>query len=445
MKILSKTLFGRILLSFALTFLLVLGILGLILSLGYRQSTQVWAESRISTIRTIAETYFSQELSLGNDLEGFSGEPRLIEGITQDIPVFLYNQQQTLIATNRGTSRHRGFGLDNLMPVLMQGELVGFFAAGSTQFRNDASNQLFLDALINALLAGALSSLVIALAAGAFFSKSLVRPAGLVNFGIERFAQGDFSHRIPVVGTEEIAGIAASANALAQRLQEEQDIRAQWAQDITHDMRTPIASIRARLEAFLDGVFEPSSERLQSLLDELSRIEGLISDLEELTRLETPELRLDLTIIDLPSFGQMIEEQFTAQATAQGKQLHLAGPEIQLLADESLVHRAMSNLITNALQYSFPQAPIRVSWGSIEDKSIYFSVCNQGPAIEGDELQRIFARLYRGNSGRTTQGSGLGLTITAQILKLHHGEVQVTSTQEETCFRLLFPLTPPTS
>ena len=431
-----KTLFARIVLSFTLTLVMLVSVLGTVLFIGYHRSTAIWSESRIGAIQTYAEEFFLDFAGLQRP-----SEPIPVENFTMDVPLFLYDINRVLVATNRGTSRHRGQGTENLEPVYIDSRLAGYYAAGTTQFRNDASNVAFLNTLVSALVFGSIAALLIGIGAGIFLSRSLVKPANLVSEGIDTFARGNLAHRIPETGTREIARIAQAANIMAQRLSREREIRSQWAQDITHDLRTPVASIKVRLEAFLDGVFEPTSERIKSVQEELGRMEDLIADLEELTRLETPELVLDIQPIDLASFMDSLEKRFASQSQARNLTIQCSGPKLLIHGDEPLLYRAVSNLVSNAVSYSFTHTVIAIQWGQTSPKEYQISVSNTGPVLTEEQQEKIFTRLYRTDNGRTSPGSGLGLTITQQIVTLHGGTITVKSSSSAgTVFSLTLPV-----
>jgi len=422
-----RTLFTRIVFSFALTLVVLLGILAGALLLGYQRSNVAWTESRIGYVRDYARTYFSQV----SPPTGEPGQPYFLEDANGEVPIFLYDLQKNLVATNRDVGTRRLNYHENLVEVWNQGELVGYFGAGMIQFRNDGSNEVFVTVLFRALFAGALSALILGLGAAVVLSRSLVRPANLVSEGIDLFAQGKLTHRIPEEGTTEILAIARSANIMAARLSRERELRAQWAQDITHDLRTPLASVKARIEAFADGVVAPNPARLSSILEELTRIEDLVTDLEELTRLETPEIALDLQQISLLSLAGSLRERFSAEAQTRGLGLAFQDSgDVVVQADESLLYRALSNLISNALRYSHDHTTIEVRWKA-EGQAARIEVKNHGPVLSPQEQEKVFSRLYRGDFARTTRGTGLGLTITQQIAHLHQGSVTVRSSVEE--------------
>ena len=422
-----RSMFRRTFGAFVLSFAVLLVVLGGALVVGYRHSLATWTERRGLMVETAVRSI------LNGAAPGDAGLP-------QDVPVFVYDSGGTLIASNRGGGWRRDTDQWERHQLRSGSEVLGYYEVGPTAFRNDAANRALTRSLTRTAAAGAVAALAVAVFAAWRFARSLSRPAARVAAGIDSIAHGRQMETIPVQGAEEISRIARAANMLGKRLRDERQLRSQWAQDVTHDLRTPIASVRAQLEAIADGVYVASPDRIGGTLRELARIEALIADLDELMRLEAPEVRIDAGAVCVEDLARTMQQRFEHELAR--KQLHLE-PDLQvpqIRGDEALLDRAVSNVVGNALRHSPPGSCVRLTVRSAGDGRSEILVQNEGPPIPAEELPHLFDRLFRGEYARNTPGTGLGLTIARRVAALHGGTLDITSTAEDgTTARMVLP------
>jgi two-component system sensor histidine kinase BaeS len=298
------------------------------------------------------------------------------------------------------------------------------------RFENDAANSRFLSSLRLTIGLGLALAVIIAVCFALLFSRSLSAPAILLARGLDRLSHGDLSVRVPERGAREIAGIASSANRLAEQLQRERGMRRQWVQDIAHDLRTPIAAMRAQFEGMRDGVLDLSRDRVARSLKEIARIETLVADLEELMRLESPEMRISIEQVITAAFVEEIAEPFAAQFEKKQIQFHGHSRVERFDADPALLQRAVGNFITNAIRHTPRGGRIELSIERGPDDRTVVTVANTGEQIPPGELEKVFDRLYRGEYARSSPGSGLGLTIAKRIAELHGGSLRIGNREE---------------
>ncbi len=423
-----RSLFRRTFLAFLAILAVLLLVLGGALVAGYNRSISAWSEHRIRTIEDSARQILA-------------GRPAAEVPLPQDIPVFIYGADEGLVASNRGVGRRRDAEHSDRVPIRTADGIVGYYSVGATAFRNDAANRILLESLLRAAVSGSLAAFAVAAAAAWLFARSLSTPAARVARGIDSIAHGVPSEPIPEQGAEEIGRIARAANTLANRLQSEAHLRTQWAQDVTHDLRTPIASMRAQLEAILDGVYPADPPRIAGTLAELARLESLIGDLEELMRLEAPEVRLESGRFSAGDFARTLVRRFEHEASRKQITLVADTSAQTVQGDEALLFRAASNLLANAVRHAHEGSEVSLRIASGDGNSMAISVHNHGIPIPADELPHLFDRLFRGEYGRTSAGSGLGLTIVRRIAQLHGGEVTVSSDAVQgTTFSIRLPL-----
>lgn len=422
-----RSLFRRTFLAFVLSLAVLLVVLVGSLVGGYYHSLETWSQRRMLMVQEAAEQILSGRAA---------GETQL----PQDVPVFIYNQQGALVASNRGMGARREAGQFPRAQVRSGDTVVGHYEIGQPAFRNDAANRALTETLTRTAIAGVVVALGAALASAWFFARSLSRPAARVAEGIDSIASGAQAEPIPEQGAEEISRIARAANTLAVRLSSERDLRAQWAQDVTHDLRTPVASIRAQLEAIVDGVYQAEPGRITSTLAELGRVEQLIGDLDELMRLESPGVRLQGAPFTAVDFASTLRQRFQHEIDRKEIDLTVDLRCETISADEPLLDRAVSNLLANAIRHVVQGGRVRMTVQPVSGGGVEILVRNDGPPIPERELPHLFDRLFRGEYARSSPGSGLGLTIARRIVHLHGGSIGVTSTETDgTTVRIMLP------
>lgn len=310
------------------------------------------------------------------------------------------------------------------------GRTIGTMAAGILGFAESEENRRFLRTLILIACEGAAAAFLLAFAFALLFSKRLSAQAVSLAAGLSRLASGERAVRFRAAGTRELAEIGRSAESLQGQLSREERLRTQWASDVAHDLRTPVAAVRSQVEAMIDGVLAATPERLRRALGEISRIEALVSDLAELSRIESPEMKPSSGTVSGVKLAAEVESRFALEAQRKGVGLSSACTAGDFPADEHLLLRAVNNLVQNALQHTEAGGMVALSIGE-EPGGVAIRVENTG-SIPEEEIPRVFDRLFRGERARHTRGSGLGLTIAKAIVELHRGTIGIGNTPDGT-------------
>ncbi len=418
-----KRLFFRTFFTFVTALLILVAVMALASVLGFRRSLAEWSQARSLQIEAAA-------------LEILKRYPESISvRMPENTPLFVYDSKGDLIFTNRGQAG-RGRGAagasvgEELIPLRDNDSTVGYYRTGRMHFQDDAANSRFFESINRTIWLGLVLALLIALPFALFFSRSLSVPAARLARGLDRIAHGVLGVRIVERGAEEIALIARSANRLSDQLQHEKDIRRRWIQDITHDLRTPIAAMKAQFEGMRDGVLDLSAGRIEKNLLELSRIEILVGGLEELMRLESPEMKVKIEDIEALPFVERIKERFSYELKRRDISCECSVGIDRFQADPELLPRAVTNFFTNAIRHTPLGGRIQLSVESTGDGGTLFRLANTGDQIPQAELSKVFDRLYRGEYARSSPGSGLGLTIARAIAELHGGSVGIRNWEE---------------
>ena len=261
--------------------------------------------------------------------------------------------------------------------------------------------------------------------------------------GIRGLAAGDYATRVPIVGRDEIAGLAADVNTLAGRLEDatrQRDALDRERRDLTaaisHDLRTPLASIRAMVDALDDHVVEDPDEvaRYYGVMRrEIERLSRMIDDLFELARLDAGALQLDRQPVALQEVAAEVVDAMTPQARAKGVELALRieSHPAPLSLDGGRIERAVANLVRNAIEHTSAGGRIDVSVGALNG-AVELHVRDTGEGIDAADLKQIWERFYRGDKSRNRasapmDGAGLGLAIVRGIVEAHGGSVDARS------------------
>ncbi|MGI6563081.1 MAG: sensor histidine kinase [Clostridia bacterium] len=287
----------------------------------------------------------------------------------------------------------------------------------------------FLDALNVVLLSIGIFSVLLSVLIGVLLAKRISRPIFKTVQITKRIAAGSYKDRIEEkTKTKEIDLLIRSINQLAFSLEKQENLRKQLTEDVSHELRTPIAILQSHVEAMIDGVWEPTAERLQSCNDEIKRIGSLVYDLENLHKLDSANLRLNKSEIDLAEIVQKAVKSFDVAIKEKKLTVSISGNSSNILADADRISQTAINLVSNAVKYSKEGG--RISVNIFETKnSVGFSIADTGIGIPESELPFIFERFYRADKSRNrnTGGSGLGLAIAKSIVEAHGGRISVES------------------
>ena len=329
-------------------------------------------------------------------------------------PFFVFSSDKTLLYSNKG--KGRSLSVEELRPVLLDNNIIGYFHAGDIGFAENQANRIFLISIIILSGLSIILSAVIGFFAAWFATGRIAEPVKLIRSDIHeiRSLKQTPERKFNIA---ELAEISADISLVSSNLKNQEEYKRQWLRDLSHDLRTPLAGLKSQLEAMADGVLEPAPERFRRNLLEIERLEALAASIGELMSIEARET-IEKVSIDAKRFAGMLTAPYELEVERRGIKLDVSVETGDLYAEESLLLRGIGNILSNAFKYIEDGGLIQIN---ISDGKIEIS--NDGPDIPPDQLELIFTRLFRGDSGRTTPGSGLGLSITREIIKLHGGEV----------------------
>jgi len=299
---------------------------------------------------------------------------------------------------------------------------------------NGTMSQLYLDfraSFNEALMYAALAAMVVAVLLSLLFSRGVIAPVQAMSLATQRIAEGRYDERVQVSGEDELAQLATRFNQMAEKLNQIESMRRRLIGDVSHELRTPLTAIKGSMEGLMDGVLPANEETFQQINAEADRLNRLVDDLQELSRVEARAYQLDIRPVDASSFLQTVTKRLGAKAQAKRISLDLElTPDLPpVLVDEDRAIQILTNLTGNALQYTPEGGRITISAKRINDEA-QISVRDTGSGIPPQHLSHIFDRFYRVDKSRSRQaggGSGIGLTIARALVEAHGGSIWVES------------------
>lgn len=279
--------------------------------------------------------------------------------------------------------------------------------------------------LIWALLASALAAGLV----GLYVTRRIVRPLRAMTRASHRIAGGRYSQRLDPHAPGEVGELAAAFNTMAETLQTSEERRVQLLADVAHEFRTPLSNLRGYLEGLDDGVFRPD-EVVPPSTRQVDRLERLADDLSLLSRVETGQLALHPSRVDVATLLMAAVDAFRPRFEAKGVDLDIRAPQarVQLWADEERTGQVLANLIANALRFTPPGGRVTLAATPQGSDQVRFEVRDTGPGVPADEAPLLFNRFYRGDRSRgqgESTGSGIGLTLAKQLVERQGGEIGV--------------------
>jgi histidine kinase len=291
-------------------------------------------------------------------------------------------------------------------------------------------------AVTEALSLAAIAAMIAAVLASFLVSRQVVGPVQQMMKVSRRIAEGEYSERLKIPGDvvlnqfDELDQLTLTFNQMAEKLEKTEKMRSQLIGDVSHELRTPLAAIKGYMEGLMDGVLPGSPETYSLIHAEAGRLQRLVNDLQELSRVEDGAYQLNLESVAIPGLITKVVSHLKPQFEEKGLQLEerleINLPNVSV--DQDRITQVLINLIGNAIQFTPTGGKVVI--GVNRDKSeMEISVTDTGIGISPDVLPMVFNRFFRTDKSRTraSGGSGIGLTIAQAIVRTHHGRIWVKS------------------
>jgi signal transduction histidine kinase len=277
------------------------------------------------------------------------------------------------------------------------------------------------------MLWAALLTLAMGVGGGLVMTRNMLRRVDAVNRTSERIIHGDLSQRVPLTGSgDEFDQLAANLNAMLDRIERLMQGMRQVTDNIAHDLRTPLARLRARLEVTL--LERPDAQRYAEALNQtIAEADGLLGTFNALLSIAEAEAgsrRDTMAVVDVAEIARSVAELYEPVADEKGLTLTVAVDEtLPVNGDRHLLSQALANLLDNALKYT-PQGSVALS-AHRQGELVRIEVADTGPGVPEDRREAVFDRFVRLEGSRSTPGNGLGLSLARAVARLHGGEIRL--------------------
>lgn len=317
--------------------------------------------------------------------------------------------------------------------LIVDGEKIGelIIIRGEDSLQQNLVKRFIHSTTITILL-GTLIGSMIAVLVGFLMTKGFAKPVEKLLEGIRRVAAGDTTYRVTIDKKDEFYPLSKAFNHMAEQLEQNEKLRQNLMADVAHELRTPLAIIRGKLESIQEGVIKADEKEIILLIDEVYRLSRLVNDLQQLSLAEAGKLPLNKQPIDVNNFIEKVSTNFMALSEEKGIILRtqLLPTNIVLALDEDRMTQVIVNLLDNALRHTPINGEIKIK---VEEdtpsEEVIVTVSDTGSGIDEKILPTIFDRFARTDMARNRQqgGAGLGLSIAKGFVEAHGGSISAAS------------------
>ena len=257
----------------------------------------------------------------------------------------------------------------------------------------------------------------------------IIRPINNINNVAKRLAKGEVEKRVVVNCNNEIGELAESFNMMAECLEKSDTKRREFISNVSHELRSPITSIKGFIGGILDGVIPRDRENyyLKIVYDEIDRLARLVNDLLDMSAMESGKFNLAITEFDINQVISLciLNLEHKIQEKGLNVKATFYNNGAYVLGDRDRIIQVVTNIIENSIKYSNDDGEIKIDVYSKGEK-IYVDIFNSGECIEEKELNKIWDRFYKSDKSRTNKlSTGLGLPIVRSILSQHNEDIWV--------------------
>lgn len=258
-----------------------------------------------------------------------------------------------------------------------------------------------------------------------FTKKIIVEPLSEINIAARKIARGEVERRVHLKSNDEIHELAQSFNMMADSLERVENNRREFISNVSHELRSPITSIKGFIGGVLDGVVPKDKEihYLSIAYDEIQRLSRLVNELLDLSAIDAGKFTLRISEIDINEIVRLCV--INCETKIKNKKLmvdvFLQDEHLYVMGDRDRIIQVITNLLDNAIKYVNDSGNIKITT-KVKGEKVLFSIFNDGPSIDPEDLKHIWERFYKSDKSRTSKVStGLGLPIVRSILT-QHGE-----------------------
>jgi signal transduction histidine kinase len=417
----------------------------------YYSNVEQTLSNRISVTANFFSKYFPADISY------FEGPKKYIEEYQgkDEFLLQLINMQGKVILSTNGFGDNRTINTPDILgaldgkntkaiyhdpktnekliavssPIKVDKTIFGIMRLSTSLTDVDAmiQNRIWISLIVEGLIAGLFVLVSI------FFSKTIINPLNEINVIAKKMSKGQLNARIEKKYNDEIGELSDTLNYMASEMFKVQQLKSDFISSISHELRTPLTSIRGWSETILTGDLENKEETkqgLQVIIKEANRLTQMVEELLDFSRLEGGRMVLHLTPLNIIEELNEILSVFHYKALKEKVEIEFTHPKevSDIIGDKNRLKQVFINILDNALKFSPPQTAILVEIQEIRNR-IIVNIIDKGLGIASEDLPKIKEKFYKGKSQK--QGSGIGLGIVDEIVKLHGGEFNIYSEFEK--------------
>ncbi len=275
--------------------------------------------------------------------------------------------------------------------------------------------------------------------------RMLFRPLAELNTIARKISKGEVTQRVLVTSTDEIGQLSESFNTMAESLEQTDKNRRDFLSNISHELRSPITSIRGFIAGILDGIIPMDKEKyyLKIVYDEIQRLTRLVNDLLDLSAMESGKFSFKLTELDINEIIKVCITKFETKINDKGLKVGvtLEGDHLYVAGDRDRLIQVITNLVDNSIKHAPDNGNVKIV-SRTKGKKVHISIYNDGPSIPENDIKFIWDRFYKGDKSRTNKVStGLGLPIVRNIITQFGEDIWVENKNQGVMFTFTLSIT----
>ncbi len=317
------------------------------------------------------------------------------------------------------------------LPLNAQGRPIGFAVILQPKAPDLPLNTALRRDVVLYIAGAAVLAALVAISVGILATRRITAPLEALTAAAAAMGRGERRQRAAPAFAErrdEVGELATTFNEMAAAIEHQEAWRRSMTADLAHELRTPLATIQARVEALQDGVLPANGENLAVIGDEVERLGRLLKSLRSLDDMDAADFTVEhrrLRLDDVAAEGIAAARERFAKKSVE---LRLEGQPVEVLGDRDRLRQVADNLLDNALKFTPSGGHVTVRVAPLTGSpTAELSVSDDGPGITPDELPHLFERFYRADSARRTPGAGLGLAIALRLVEAHGGSLRAES------------------
>ncbi len=306
-----------------------------------------------------------------------------------------------------------------------------------------SSSMVVFAGLITPFFWSGLIALGVSILLAFFVARSVYRPIQRLAEAAEKVAQGHYDQEVPATGPSEIKRLAINFNIMTRKVTESQQHLRHFVADVSHQLRTPLTSIRGFAQAMLDGTADDTATRQKAtriIVEESQKMMRQVNEILELSRMQAGQVKMEHKPVALQELLEHCQEIFALRAQEKNISINsrIETAQVTIPGDADRLEDVFCNLIDNAIKNTPPQGNIDIVLSQDEKNFVKIVVADSGPGIPPDQIPYVFNRFHQSDGLRS--GFGLGLAIAREVVQTHGGKIEVSSNPGEGArFTVLLP------